>query len=140
MITYQDVIIAVRQMPNEERLTLMEELVHLLTAEWQPPRTGESSLGRVRVMLKPAVLVPSRRGIARHLYRLPDREVQLIRVLRFRVLRKIIKNRFVSFTFLSSTSLTVSRRAFAHRQHPLLLFRTEQAWTDQIQSSPRLVS
>jgi hypothetical protein len=59
MITYQDVIVAVRQMPNEERLTLMEELVHLLATEWQPARTGESSLARVRGMLKPAGSVPS---------------------------------------------------------------------------------
>lgn len=54
MVTYQDIVVAVRQLPNEKRLTLMEELVHLLAAEWQPPRTGESSLPRVRGMLKPA--------------------------------------------------------------------------------------
>lgn len=53
MITYQDILVAVRQLPNEKRLTLMEELVHLLAAEWQPSRTGESSLTRVRGMLKP---------------------------------------------------------------------------------------
>ncbi len=53
MISYQDIVVAVRQLPNEKRLTLMEELVHLLAAEWQPPRTGESSLARVRGMLKP---------------------------------------------------------------------------------------
>lgn len=54
MVTYQDIVVAVRQLPNEKRLTLMEELVHLLAAEWQPMRTGESSLTRVRGMLKPA--------------------------------------------------------------------------------------
>lgn len=54
MVTYQDIVVAVRQLPNEKRLTLMEELVHLLAAEWQPPRTGELSLTRVRGMLKPA--------------------------------------------------------------------------------------
>lgn len=59
MITYQEIIVAVRQLPNEKRLTLMEELVHLLAAEWQPVRTGESSLARVRGMLKPAGSVPS---------------------------------------------------------------------------------
>jgi hypothetical protein len=53
MISYQDIVVAVRQLPNEKRLTLMEELVHLLAAEWQPPRAGESSLNRVRGMLKP---------------------------------------------------------------------------------------
>ncbi len=53
MISYQDIVVAVRQLPNEKRLTLMEELVHLLAAEWQPQRTGESSLDRVRGMLKP---------------------------------------------------------------------------------------
>lgn len=63
MITYQDIIVAVRQMPNEKRLTLMEELVHLLAAEWQPPRTGESSLHRVRGMLKPAGHIPSDREL-----------------------------------------------------------------------------
>lgn len=53
MISYQDIIVAVRQLPNEKRLTLMEELVHLLAAEWQPPRSAGSSLDRVRGMLKP---------------------------------------------------------------------------------------
>ena len=53
MISYQDIIVAVRQLPNEKRLTLMEELVHLLAAEWQPPRAAGSSLPRVRGMLKP---------------------------------------------------------------------------------------
>ncbi|MBP9500704.1 MAG: hypothetical protein KBF17_00940 [Candidatus Promineofilum sp.] len=59
MITYQDIIVAVRQLPNEKRLTLMEELVHLMAAEWQPPQTGESSLARVRGMLKPDGPLPS---------------------------------------------------------------------------------
>lgn len=59
MITYQDIVIAVRQLPNEKRLTLMEELVHLLAAEWQPLRTGESSLHRVRGMLKPTGPLPT---------------------------------------------------------------------------------
>ncbi len=55
MLSYQDIVIAVRQLPTEKRLSLMEELVHLLSAEWQPPRTGESSISRVRGMLKPPV-------------------------------------------------------------------------------------
>ena len=59
MITYQDIVVAVRQLPNEKRLTLMEELVHLLAEEWQPPRTGESSLHRVRGMIKPVGVIPT---------------------------------------------------------------------------------
>lgn len=59
MISYQDVLVAVRQMPNEKRLSLMEELLHLMAAEWQPARNGESSLARVRGMLKPAGPTPS---------------------------------------------------------------------------------
>lgn len=51
---------------NAERRTvglIMEKLAHLLAAEWQPPRTGESSLGRVRGMLKPEGPVPSEREL-----------------------------------------------------------------------------
>lgn len=63
MITYQDIVVAVRQLPNEKRLTLLEELVHLLATEWQPPRSGESSLDRVRGMLKPDGPIPSEREL-----------------------------------------------------------------------------
>lgn len=59
MITYQDIVVAVRQLPNEKRLTLMEELVHLLSTEWQLPRSGESSLLRVRGMLNTSGPVPT---------------------------------------------------------------------------------
>lgn len=62
-ITYQDIVVAVRQLPNEKRLTLMEELVHLMAAEGRPPRTGESSLARVRGMLKPDGPLPSEREL-----------------------------------------------------------------------------
>ena len=63
MITYQDIIIAVKQLPVEKRLTLMEELAHSLAGEWQTPRTGESSLHRVRGMLKPVGPIPSDREL-----------------------------------------------------------------------------
>lgn len=63
MITYQDIVVAVRQLPNEKRLTLMEELINLMAAEWRPPRTGESSLTRVRGMLKPGGPLPSEREL-----------------------------------------------------------------------------
>jgi len=63
MITYQDVLVALRQMPNEKRLSLMEELLHLMAAEWQPARNGESSLARVRGMLKPAGSPPTDRQL-----------------------------------------------------------------------------
>lgn len=59
MITYQDVLVAIRQMPKEKRLSLMEELIHLLAAEMQPAPKRASSLLRVRGMLKPAVPAPS---------------------------------------------------------------------------------
>lgn len=63
MISYQDIVIAVRQLPNEKRLILMEELVHLLAEEWQPTRIGESSLGRVQGMLKSGNDIPSKREL-----------------------------------------------------------------------------
>jgi hypothetical protein len=52
MITYEDILVAIRQMSNEERQTLMKALVHSLAAEWQPKQVGASSLERVRGMLK----------------------------------------------------------------------------------------
>lgn len=63
MITYQDIIIAVRKLPAEERLTLMGELTQMLTDEQRPRQANQSSLDRVRGMLKPAGLIPSEREL-----------------------------------------------------------------------------
>ncbi len=59
MITYKEIIVAVRQLHAEEQLTLMGELAHMLTAERRSRQANRSSLERVRGMLKPEGPVPS---------------------------------------------------------------------------------
>ena len=63
MITYKDIIVAVRQLPAEERLTLMGELAQMLAAERRSRQDDQSSLGRVRGMLKPDGPLPSEREL-----------------------------------------------------------------------------
>lgn len=50
-LDYQDIALAARELPVEQRLALIEELAHSLVEEWRAAEPGASSLDRLRGVL-----------------------------------------------------------------------------------------